>query len=385
MKLNITLTPLGAYFLGTERNASYKDETNSQQSELNPYFIRSGKYPSQSALLGILRYVGIQNPDQTFSIRNDIDNIGKESYDLLSKSQSFGRIQNISCLMLTDEAGRRYIPAPRNHRPAKWKKDKNDVESAEFSPFNEFSAVKTLDSVRYYPTQYNEKEAWDDAELLCLEDGRLYKSPFDTKVQVGINRQSQKLDEDKRTVSGFFKKEYTVLKKGFSFRFSAEVENDFFYHPQTVAYVGQGHSPFAVRIEKVEEEPKDNKPVMPVNCVPASVKVNGKAQSVCYAVALSDCYYPGDIEALRKMCSFMMADYRSYRVFTTNYADESAESAPKRYRKHDEALKLLKAGSVFFFFGADGQTPEVQRNAFVNALTLSHPQKAGFNQLYPTL
>lgn len=384
MKLNITLTPMGAYFLGTERNASYtgENEKNSQQSEPNPYFIRSGKYPSQSALLGILRYVGIQNPSADFSIHQDTDNIGKESYDLLSAApQSFGKIHSVSNLMLMDRDGRHYIPSPRNHKPAKWKKDENGVESAEFAPFKKYFAVNTIDDVRYYPTEYDEKKAWDDAELLCLEDGRLYKSPFESRVQVGINRQPQTLDKKDRTVNGFFKKEYTVLKKGFSFFFTAEVEDDFRYHPQTVAYVGQGRSPFAVSIEKNENAIIG----IPAQCVPASVMVNGVKKNVCYAVAVSDCYYPNDIATLKGKCSFMMADTRSYRVFTTNYTTADPNSTRNRYKKHDEALRLLKAGSVFLFFGTDEQTPEAQAAAFVNELKLAQPVIAGFNQLHTTI
>lgn len=385
MKLNVTLTPMGAYFLGTERNASYDGEKNSQQSELNPYFIRSGKYPAQSALLGILRYVGIQNPSADFSIRRDADNIGQESYDLLSAApQSFGKIHSVSNLMLTDRDARHYIPAPRNHLPIEdkdWEENKDHVESAEFCPFTKFSAVNTIDNVRYYPTEYDEKKAWDDAELLCLEDGRLYNSPFESRVQVGINRQPQTLDKKDRTVNGFFKKEYTVLKKGFSFFFTAEVEDDFRYHPQTVAYVGQGQSPFAVSIEKNENAIIG----IPAQCVPASVTVNGKGQRVCYAVAMSDCYYPHDISDLKEKCSFMMADTRSYRVFTTNYTTGDPRSTRNRYKKHDEALRLLKAGSVFLFFGTDEQTPEAQAAAFVNELKLAQPVIAGFNQLHTTI
>lgn len=382
MKLNITLTPMGAYFLGTERNASYNGEKNSQQSELNPYFIRSSKYPSQSALLGILRYVGIANPRADFSIESDVDNIGRESYDLLSCApQNFGKIHSISNLMLADDAGRRYIPAPRNHLPAVWTEVKNGVDYADFHPFTKFHTVETMNHSRYYPAEYNEKKAWDEAELLCLDDGRLYKSPFGTKVQVGINRQSQKLDEDRRTVSGFFKKEYTFLKNGFSFFFTAEVEDDFQYHSQTVAYVGQGHSPFAVRIEKSEEEINGIPPL----CIPVSVMVNGEARKVCYAVALSDCYYPNDIAELRGKCSFMMADTRSYRVFTTNYTTGDPHSTRNRYKKHDEALRLLKAGSIFLFFGTDDKSPEEQAKAFKTELELTQPVTAGFNRLHTTI
>lgn len=377
MELKITMTPMGPYFLGTERNASYAGEENSQQSELKPYFIRSGKLPSQSALFGVLRYLGIEKPTVDFRLSSrDEANIGKNSYDLLSKeAQSFGRIHRISQLMLTDSEGRRYIPALRNRQAAAL----ND-NCGDFVPFDDFITVASIDGTRYLPRQYNEKMAWDGAEFLCLNDGKLYGSFFQTQVQVGINRQSQRTEEDKQEVSGFFKKEYVILKSGYSFLFYAEVE-DFYVEVEdyldSVVYVGQGRVPFAVHIEKAKSN--ETKATIPTACLPDTVMVNGTPQKVCYAVALSDCYYPGDIAKLRSSCSLIIADSRDYRVFTTNY---QAQSNNKRYHKNEHGLKLLQGGSVFFFFGAKEQTPAEQMAAFKALVRQPHAQVAGFNQFY---
>lgn len=373
MELKITMTPMAPYFLGTERNASYIGEHNSQLSELKPYFIRSAKLPSQSALFGVLRYLGIEKPRSDFSLSDqDKMNIGKSSYNLLSAANDYGRIHSISPLMLADREDRRYIPAPRNHQPATIKDN-----CSPFVPFDEFCAVASMDGDRYLPSQYDEKDAWHGVQFLCLDDGKLYGSLFQTQVRVGINRQNQRRNEEEQEVSGFFKKEYVILKSGYSFLFYANVDAAFWYKPDSIAYVGQGRSPFAVHMEEVK--PGVRQIAIPSSCTPPRVKVNGKEQAVCYAVALSDCFYDDEIAKLRGSCSLVMAESRDYRVFTTNY---KAQSNQNRYRKHEHGLKLLQAGSVFLFFGGEGQTPQEQMEEFKRLVHQPHAGIAGFNQFY---
>ena len=194
---------------------------------------------------------------------------------------------------------------------------------------------------------------------------------------MGINRQSQRTEEEKLELNGFFKKEYIILNKGYSFLFYAQVEDHFPVRANTVAYVGQGRTPFAVHMEAVGED--DRKPLIPACCVPDVVQVNGEKKPVCCCVALSDCYYPGDNAELRSACSLMLAESRDYRVFTTNY---QARGNQKRYRKHECGLKLLQAGSVFLFFGSDTQTPAEQMAEFRARVHQPHAEIAGFNQFY---
>ncbi len=380
MKLKVKLTPLGPYFLGTERNAAYiaESENNSQQSMLSPYFIRSGEYPSQSTLFGILRYAGIRCPKETFTLDDaDIQNIGPKSYNLLDNSQNnFGRIRSISSLFLTDSKDNNYIPALHNHQAVQKENGNFPEEPPIFKAFDNFVEVESLDGMRYLPTQYKEKEAYDGAELLCLTDGKLHSSPFYKRVQVGINRKSQRIDENQRKVSGFFKREYVGLKSDYSFCCYAEVNDDFFYHENIIVYIGQGRTPFVINIKEVEDNVQ--KLTIPSVCLPSKVLQEGNSEkcNVAYAVALSDCYYSDNISNLKNLSSFILAECREYRVFTTNYTEANKH---RRYTKNKYALKLLKAGSVFMFMGNERYE---HLKSFKGTVQNSHAEIAGFNQFY---
>lgn len=367
MNPRITLKPLDAYFLGGERNFYYGDIV-SQLSLREPYFIRSNKLLSQSAAFGVLRYLGIHAPLSSFDISDDSDNIGLESYQITRANQKFGRISRIFPVLLADENGKRYVPVPRNQLPVKWSGD----EVGAFLPFQSFQKAVTLDGIRYLPTEYDGKRSFDGAYLLCLEDGTVRKSPFTTQVRVGINRRNQRTGNGP---GGFFKKEYVVLKDSFSFQFDAQVEDSFFYHADATVYIGQGHSPFAAHVVQV----RDAAPIrLPACCQPAG-------RSWESVTALSDLYFPGSMEKLKKRCSLMLADSRDYRTFSTNH---KASTTKGRFTKGQFGLKLIPAGSVFLFLGTQEQTAAQQANAFCAYWTslegYDQAKTAGFNQLYCT-
>lgn len=383
--LKITLKPLDAYFLGGERNASYPDN-QIQRSEPKPYFIRSNTLPSQSALFGILRYLGIRNPESSFqpNLETDGKNIGLKSFDLLSTEiQSFGKINRISPLLLQsmekckDElVEKHFIPAPRNRVAVDLKKDPAPV----IKPFTEFIKVNTTGGVRYLPKEYKEKDAWDNVDVLCLEDGTLRGDLFQRQIRVGINRQFKK-SQNKADPSGFFKKEYVVLDSAYSFLFYAEVEDHFWYPNERVVYVGQGRAPFAATVTNLEEKPAI---ALPEAFHQEHAEINGQpAAAPCSAVALSDIYYPGPLEELKQRCSLMIAEGKDYRVFTTNY---SAAGTYGRYKKHPSALRLIPAGSVFLFFGTETQSAREQMDTFRTTLNNQEVTKtaqiAGFNHLF---
>lgn len=64
----IQLTPKTPYFFGNERSQAYQDN-RTQKGLLNPYYIPSNEMPAQSALFGVLRYLGIHHP--TPAVRSD--------------------------------------------------------------------------------------------------------------------------------------------------------------------------------------------------------------------------------------------------------------------------------------------------------------------------
>ena len=61
--IKVVLKPLAPYFFGNERGLQYNDN-KTQMGNARRYFIRSNVLPNQSALLGALRYLGIEVPDR---------------------------------------------------------------------------------------------------------------------------------------------------------------------------------------------------------------------------------------------------------------------------------------------------------------------------------
>lgn len=365
-KLKISLQPLEPYFLGNERTTAF-GELVTQRALTNPYFTRSNKLPSQSALFGILRYLGIKHPKPDFSY--DKDDIGKESFHLLKNGQTFGKIHGISPLMLQDKKGKLYIPAPRNHVPVSLSEDK----TAPFTPYTDFIAVETTDRCRYLPLEYNEK-VHDNADFFCLDDGTLCGNLFKTQTRVGINCQRQKEKDVRANQGGFFKKEYIILHQDFSFLFYADVDDSFPNRAESVVFVGQGRTPFSVAIS--DEADKSKKWTELKTCFPA--QANGYSAS--YAYVMSDLFYDGSIAELKQCCSLMLSESKDYRVFITNYG---ARNSKARYQKHEEGLRLIPAGSVFLFLGENRKNQMRSFHAKLEAsVFFAHGQIAGFNHLF---
>lgn len=329
MYLKIVLRPLEPYFFGGERNQAFTGGINSELSEQNPYFIRSNRFPSQTTLFGLLRYLGIENPDPSYRIDPNV--IGVQSYDLF-EARSYGMIHSISPLLLQDDKGDLYLPAPRNRMAAKWGEDPENI--APYHPFTHYTRVSTLDGDRLLPAEdYNEKTAYDGADIINLRDGTLRGNVFISQIRVGINRSAQRKNSE---LSGFFKKQYYTLSKGYAFVFFADVADGFPVHADRVVFAGQGRTPISVKIEKWE-------------------KPNFRYPAVCFsggltAIAQSDVFYPGTLAELRSRCALVMAELKEHRQFTTN---ANARNTASRYSKAKESLRLIPAGSVFLFTDTD--------------------------------
>ena len=375
--LKIVMKPLDAYFLGGERNAAHENSPT-QRTQRNPYLIHSNRMLSQSAAFGALRYLGIRSPKPSFRLEpEDRANIGAESYQITSEGQKFGKIHCISPVLLVDRQGQRWMSAPRGRVALPEEQEGKGL----YQPFTSFALVETALGTRCLPEEYNEKTAWDGAELLCLETGALRGSVFGTQMRTGINRSSQKKarngkNQNDGTPSGYFKKEYVTLDPDFSFLFYAQAEDGFFCRRDGVVYMGQGRTPFAVQVEEAEKEAL----ALPPCCCPAAVRVNGEERPCAWAAALSDVYHPGDVNELKQRCSLMIAEGRSYRTFITK---TDAENSNTRYEKGQIGLKLIPAGSVFLFLGTEKQTPQEQMEEFAAYLKglSAHARKAGFNRL----
>ena len=373
MKIQIELTPLEPYFLGNERGMAY-GEVKTQRALANPYYIKSSRMPTQSAMFGVLRYLGIKSPTSDFNLTpEDQKNIGRESFQLLQaeekteekteekaeEKQSFGRIKSISPVVLLNQQDEVLVAAPRNLYPD---------ENKKFVPFQRFCEVLSGSDgrSRWLPEEYNEKN-YESGGFFNLSTGAVEMDLFSTQTRVGINREMQRAEKDTGN-KGFFKKEYVILKSGYRFMIQAEVEEEFLLSDTRTVFMGQGRTAFSVCIRKVSA----NIPWQGLDRVFPTVRETG-----CYLYVKSDLYFSGRMEQLRDGCMFSLTDSQEHRGFMTRYGSGNAES---RYRKSPVLLRLIQAGSVFVFQNRE------QRQDFIWLLEQSdsfeHGQKAGFNQIY---
>lgn len=352
--LQIELTPMEPYFLGNERGLAYGD-TKTQQSLTYPYFIKSSKLPTQTALLGVLRYLGIENPSADFKLHDgDIANIGKGSFQLTKSDQTFGRIKEISPLVLMDKKDNIYVRKPCNL-------------GADGAPFRDFAEVSTPAGNRLLPLDYEEKE-YGSSGFYDLTNGAVISEDevFEPQVRVGINRKERDAESESES-KGFFKKEYVLLNKKYRFMFQATVDDDFQCYEKTV-FMGQGHTAFSVKVTEAVEVPWSGLDA----ALPA---IDGKIESYLYLK--SDLYYSGEMKTLRKLCAYSITDSSDHRSLITNY---DAGNVKARYKKQEILHKLICAGSVFLF------RDEQQKDAFKAELAKSecfqHGKAAGFNNYY---
>lgn len=368
----IQLTPTAPYFLGNERSQRYNDN-RTQRGLLEPYYIPSNTLLSQSAMFGILRYLGIREPapDMTMTER-DAAQVGTKSFDLYSPGGSFGKIRRISPLLLLDQAQKlRMLPAP-GHLSAAYHKDK----------LHQYTGITTLQGERWLPDSYSSKNSTFGHFL--LEDGTIQESPFSKIVRTGNGRREKAL----------FKREFVVMKKGISFLYYAETEDDFQPSEERFVFAGRCKVPFAVQIDETKEAMTED--LLPKSLIsgidsgfPKEIQVNGVSRTgVCYAFFCSDTLFEGNPEDLRRACCLLMGTPREYRVFTTNYKAEKfigsgdRRSPPHlqgRYRKREEVLRLLPAGTVMLYTEEQKATCSTLLG---QSERFTHGQTAGFNCIH---
>jgi hypothetical protein len=330
----VTLTPLEPWFFGTDRTLAYPD---GQKQHDGGYFIRSLDAPSQTTLFGVLRYLGIENPNADFSLSEDDKvHIGVSSFRLGQEEQSFGEIRGISPLYLLDTENIFYVPLPFDH----------DGSDNKYSPFKreDCVSVQTNCGERLLPQQYSEKNGLTEG-WLRLSDKTFHTNTnlFQAINEVGINIKGEN--------DALFKRERKIFHPEIAtnkmrFAFFADAEFDI---PNRVVYLGQQKSAFLAQTEKLSP------PV--IDFLDAGV-----------AYAQSDLYVQKP-DKLYAACESVISKITEVRHFSTNY--ESA-NAKNRYSKGCNLLRLIKAGSVF--------RPK-DTAVFKQEVKNPHAETAGFNHI----
>ena len=387
--IRIVLTPLAPYFLGGERGLKYEDN-DTQMSRGEKYYIKSNLMPNQSALFGVLRFLGIENPDSSFT--RDENRIGKESYRLDKPSKDgFGMIKQISPLYLMRKEDKElFFPAPMLITA---------MDSGNSKKNNQYECLETDCGHRWLPLFYSEKDA-ALFRFINLSDGELLDkeiTPFRYQTRVVINRKrnynngvSTYSEKDK----DFLKKDYVILD-GFRFVFYAKVGEELFDFSQEEiikksVFIGQGKCPFAAEISDAGDF---GEKMIRLDATAFSqevgkqlgnpVTVSGQKKDCCYAFLVSDMFYEGSMNMLKKHCVYAMTAQKQYRVFTTNYEAREAVSGNKgkgRFVKQNEVLHLLQSGSTFVF----ENTEQMEKfKAYIESMPFfAHGQIAGFNGIF---
>lgn len=342
MVYKVTFSPAEPYFFGNEKSFKYPGQKIGGAYS-NSYFIRSEDMPSQSGILGTLRFLLLPHIKTDYSYSDDekrenAEAVGEKSFNIDSeKIQKFGLIKKISPVFITDGKDT-YIPAPLNDN-SEYNRNTDNKNAKKYIPLADFKQVKTSDGIKLYAADYNTKYGLTSG-FLNLADNNIYFDLIESSTRVGINRAA---DND-----GFFKKEYKMLKKGYSFAVYADIEKEMGDSPVPV-YMGQGKSPFSVKFEKsennLENEVKE-----------ALGKLNSQHKII---------YCLSNAVVSKNPCdNTLFAAYQSsdYRSFMTNFS-----KSVKKGKLH----RLIKAGSIFI---TDKPNDWIQNHSNKNA------EQIGFNK-----
>lgn len=330
IRYRITFTPMEPYFLGNEKTFKYPGQKNDGKYG-NLYFIRSEQTPSQSTVLGALRYMllPVIKTDFSYSAEELALNAaaaGPDGFDISSPEvQDFGAVRRLSPVYITC-GSRIIIPAPLDHNV----NAPEDDGRQKYTPFSDYSQVMTPDGSKLYARDYDSKEGTAEGQYLDLDTHEIIEGSdlFIKTVRTGINRSVEK--------KGLFKKEFCSLADGYAFAVDAELDEEklsdraaSIIRDGTEVYLGQNKSVFAVSFSRIDSGIEE--------LASESLKEYRHAEG-------SIIYVLGETMVFREMyddtlwASVSLRDYRAYRRNV---------SRGGRVEKGDRLYRLIKPGSVF--------------------------------------
>lgn len=320
----VTFKPSGKYFFGNEKGFDFNGKNDT-------YFIRSDRLPLQTTVFGALRFLLL--PEKGFeAAKKYADIIGAKSFNIEAEGQSFGVIKGISPVFLVNN-DEWFIPTPFDHDES--------TDGDVYTPFTDYERIQTLDGEKLFTSQYNAKLGTADS-FMSLSDCRIEDSLFSSSVQVGINRRN--------TQDGFFKREYILLKDGFSFAVIADIDDDGLDGRKDAALLGQCKTAFAVCFKKYDGESPEKLASR------AILSRRGDVNQKSFIYFMSD-FYLGEqgVSGLYSNFLFAITNPRYYRSFMTE-----GSSVVKGGKLH----RLIRAGSFAIPSESfDYELTEKQKNA----------------------
>lgn len=329
-KYLITLSPTGKFFFGGEMTFQVgADKDSDFNNEFSSYIIKSNRFPQQTSLLGMLRFLILSNAGEPVFKDNRIvdkgkaaERIGKESFKMTEshKRRNYGYINNISPCFLMNGDNRVNAPALG--------------EEYDFCMTDEIAFINGR-TVRIPKSDFNAKNGMEDAfECYFVEDRRM-----------GINKDyegKKRADNEEKAlykqINYRFNKDFPRLK----FAFYADVDSklDLALYDGQLVSLGADSSMFVVGISKAEEP-------------------EVKEESNNEVILLSPAYL--ESENLKDV-DYAITQQIPFRCLSTNLDTENYNRLNGNVVR-SEKLNLYATGSRFFFRSED------KKKAFMEKLS----------------
>lgn len=316
----ITLTPTGKFFFGGDMTFS----VNEKETDFTSYIIRSNKFPQQTSLLGMLRFLVLRNDEDVFDNSSqcitDRDKattlIGPKSFEMSGSEGCFGVIKSISpCFIQAKKENGDWTTLSLEPMDSNLKVDFSEPTEAVLNGVEVDIPQTNFDPKKHQEPSYKTKGC-----VQTFKESDIFK----TDISNGINRD---IHTGKTDDNALFKQVSYRLKEGFRFAFYAEVDLDKIVDYKGVVSVGADNSQFVIGISECQQQKE--------------AETSGNVVTLMSPAYLTK----EDLSSVR----FAITDTIPFRSMKTN--TDSVKSYNKRDKiyGYSEKVYLFATSSVFYF------------------------------------
>ena len=362
-KYLIKLKPIGKYFFGGDMTFEVGDKSNKDyNSKYSSYIIESNKFPQQTSLLGMLRYLLLTKSPKVFSVdENRITNkadaaniIGQASFSVIpnhkldeKQDSRFGKINSIGPCFLLHEDNKEderieeyFLSAPKDCQLMISFKDSLEayyngnalrVPSISYEDKKEQpDGVEKIEIVKYSSkAELDTIYISGNVSTIKKEDEIFIK---DTRIGINKSYEGKTSHDDK----GYYKQISYRLKDGFSFAFVAEVDFDLSECQNEIVSLGADGSEFSLSASLLSDE-------FQTPHYPDEIK---QVEGAYRVILLSDSLL--DSEDIKKAC-FNISGSIPFRFLKTNVECENYNVLGGKIKRSEKKYYLYEKGSVFYF------------------------------------
>lgn len=373
----ITLTPTGKFFFGGDMTFSVNDN----ETEFTSYIIRSNKFPQQTSLLGMLRFLILRNDEAVFdagaqSIKDRAkaaNLIGPKSFENSNVEGEFGKIKKLyPCFLQKDGKPIAFLERDYKYQIV-WPDVKiigHTNKSAKglivpdvvgYDAKDGVASLYLIDNVEIPESDIFVEDISNginrDIETGKTDDNALFKQVcyrFNTKL---YHYEKPDYDKDRNRVKDTVGNDvFATCKYRFAFYADLDLtkEEETKYNGQLVS-VGGDNSQFVIGIEEA--------------AIPAEKETNGSS-----VVLVSPAYLTKeDLDNVR----FAITETIPFKCMKTETKDVKSYNKRHQMYEYSESLSLYDKGSVFYFkdsVDATDFTGKLKRHADFYQIGYNHFQ-----------